>query len=74
MYGSMVTIPLPPTQDATPAAVQRLKDELLYEDRIETQMHPFAGRAWLRLAAQVYNEAADFERLWQAIERRSGRA
>lgn len=70
MYGSMVTIPLPASQDATPEAVQRLKDGLLYEDRIETQIHPFAGRVWLRLAAQVYNEASDFERLWQAIERR----
>lgn len=70
MYGSMVTLPLPSSQDATPAAVQRLKDALLYEDRIETQIHPFAGRVWLRLAAQVYNEASDFERLWQAIERR----
>ncbi len=74
MYGSMCTIPLPATQDATSEAVQRLKDELLYEDRIETQIHPFAGRVWLRLAAQVYNEADDFERLWRAIERRSGRA
>ena len=74
MYASMVTIPLPPSQDARPEAVQRLKDELLYEDRIEAQLLAFAGRAWLRLAAQVYNEPADYERLWRALERRSGRA
>lgn len=74
MYGSMVTIPFPESWDASAPAVQALKDALLYEDGIEAQMHAFAGRAWLRLAAQVYNDASDFERLWAAIERRGPRA
>jgi isopenicillin-N epimerase len=71
MYGSMVTIPLPERLDPAPLAVEALRTALLYEDRIEAQMQSFRGRAWLRLAAQVYNEPADFERLRDAIDRRA---
>lgn len=72
MYGSMVTVLLPERVDAHPEAVQAIKDGLLYEDGIETQMHAFRGRACLRLAAQVYNEPSDFERLWECLARRIG--
>jgi isopenicillin-N epimerase len=70
MYGSMVTIPLPERFGATREAAQTLKDVLLYDERIESQLHPFAGRLWIRLAAQVYNDGSDFERLFAAIEKR----
>lgn len=70
MYGSMVTLPLPERFGTTREAAQRLKDTLLYDERIETQLHAFEGRLWLRLAAQVYNDASDFERLRVAIEKR----
>ncbi len=70
MYGSMVTIPLPDRVDPDPRAVETLRTALLFEDRIEAQLLAFRGRAWLRLAAQVYNEPADFERLREAIDRR----
>lgn len=70
MYGSMVTIPLPDRYGERPEAARHLKDALLYEEHIETQIHAFRGRIWLRLAAQVYNDAGDFERLRTAIERR----
>jgi isopenicillin-N epimerase len=70
MYGSMVTIPLPDRFGATPQAAQALKDTLLYDEHIETQLHPFEGRLWLRLAAQVYNDSGDYERLFAAIEKR----
>ena len=70
MYGSMVTLPLPERFGATPQAAQALKDALLYDEHVETQMHAFRGRLWLRLAAQVYNDASDFERLRVAIEKR----
>jgi isopenicillin-N epimerase len=71
MYGSMVTIPLPGRVDPDPLAVETLRTALLFEDRIEAQLLSFRGRAWLRLAAQVYNEPADFERLRDAIDRRA---
>jgi isopenicillin-N epimerase len=72
MYGSMVTVLLPERVEAQPAAVQRLKDALLFEDGIETQIHVFRGRVCLRIAAQIYNEAEEYERLWAGIARRIG--
>ena len=71
MYGSMVTLPLPARFAATPEAAQTLKDALLYDDNIETGIHAFRGRLWIRLAAQVYNDAGDFEALFAAIEKRA---
>ena len=70
MYGSMVTIPLPAKFGDTAARAETLKTGLLYEDGIETQIHAFRGTIWLRLAAQVYNEMSDFERLREALDRR----
>ncbi len=70
MYGSMVTIPLPARFGTTSAAAEALKSALLYDERIETQIHAFKGQIWIRLAAQVYNDERDFERLRVAIEKR----
>ncbi len=70
MYGSMVTLPLPERFGTTREAAEALKSGLLYEDGIETQIHAFRGRLWLRLAAQVYNDASDFARLRDAIDLR----
>jgi isopenicillin-N epimerase len=70
MYGSMVTIPLPDRYGDRPEAARYLKDALLYDDHIEAQVHAFKDRIWLRIAAQVYNDASDYERLRDAIERR----
>ncbi len=71
MYGSMVTIPLPAKFGDTPARAEALKTALLYEEAIETQIHAFKGTIWLRLAAQVYNERSDFERLRDALDKRA---
>jgi isopenicillin-N epimerase len=70
MYGSMVTIPLPERFGTTREASGRLKDALLFEDGIEAQVLAFKGRVWVRLAAQVYNEPSDYERLRDAIDKR----
>ena len=70
MYGSMVTIPLDPRFGAEPEEIEALRSALLYEDRIEAQLFTFRERAWLRLAAQVYNERSDYERLREALDRR----
>ena len=71
MYGSMVTIPLAERLGTTREAGSRLKDVLLYEENIEAQVFGFKDRIYLRLAAQVYNEASDFEKLRLAIEKRA---
>ena len=72
MVGSMVTLQLPASVPSDPVAVQQLKDALLFEDRIEVQMHAFKGRGWVRLCGQAYLEASDIERFATALERRVG--
>jgi cell division protein FtsN len=70
MYGSMVTVPLPEKFGDTQARAEALKTALLYEEGIETQIHAFKGKIWLRLAAQVYNEKGDYDRLRDALDKR----
>jgi isopenicillin-N epimerase len=70
-FGSMVTIPLPQRLGSTREDATRLRDALLFEDRIEVQMHAGRGRLWVRVSAQVYNEMKDMERLAEAITARS---
>jgi len=66
----MVTLPLPASLGDTPDAGTRLRDALLFEDRIEIQIHASHGRLWARVSCQVYNEIADIERLAAAIDKR----
>lgn len=70
MYASMVTIPLAARFGADPERIEALRTALLVEDRFEAQLHVLRGRAWLRIAAQVYNEPGDYERLRDAMDRR----
>lgn len=68
MVGCMASVPLPARIDALgEAAVPALKDWLLHERRIEAQVLAIRGRAHVRLAAQVYNDESDFERLADAV-------
>jgi isopenicillin-N epimerase len=69
--GCMVTIPLPQRLGSTREDATRLRDALLFEDRIEVQLHAGRGRLWVRVSAQVYNEMTDMERLAKAITARS---
>jgi isopenicillin-N epimerase len=70
MVGVMATVPLPTRAGATPEAALRLRDALLFEDRIEVQLHARHDRRWVRISAQVYNEPSDFERLAEAVAAR----
>ncbi len=67
--GTMATIPLPPDGGSTPGDAARLRDRLLYEASIEVQLHAWGGSLWARIAAQIYNEISDFERLATAVGR-----
>lgn len=73
MVGTMATIPMPQRFGTTGDDAQRLKDALLYEDRIEAQVHSFGGRMWVRISGQVYNDASDLERFAASVERHAGR-
>jgi isopenicillin-N epimerase len=73
MIGPMVTMELPAAVRAETMAVRALRDALLFEDRIEVQMHVFKGRAWCRLCGQAYLEPSDFQKFADAIDARIGR-
>ncbi len=82
MIGSMATIAIPGIE--TDAAALALGEALYREDRIEVPIGGWpvpAARetadappraALMRISAQRYNEVADYERLADAVARRSG--
>ena len=69
MVGCMASVPLP-ARIATlgEAAAPALKDWLFFERRIEAQVLTIRGQAHVRLAAQVYNDESDYERLADAVD------
>ena len=72
MLGCMATVPLAPrladALGATPAGATRLKDWLFHAHRIEAQILALRGALWVRLSAQVYNDAADIDQLADALD------
>jgi isopenicillin-N epimerase len=68
--GAMVTLPLPARLGSTPADAAQLRDGLLFDDRIEVQVHSGHGRLWTRVSAQIYNDRVDLDRLGDAIAAR----
>jgi len=71
MTGTMVTLRLPPRFGATMDDATRLRDALLFQDRIEVQLHGERGAVWVRVSAQVYNDADDIDRLVRALASRA---
>jgi isopenicillin-N epimerase len=70
LVGSMVTLPLPPGPGpAEPWQLEPLQDELFYRHRLELPVFRFGApeRRWLRVTAQAYNCAEDYERLAAAL-------
>ena len=70
MVGTMATVQLPDRMGSTPEDAARLRDALLFEDRIEIQLHAWRDRLWVRVSAQVYNDVRDIDRLAAAVEAR----
>lgn len=71
MLGSLATVALP-DGDAPPSGplyVDPLQDRLLFEHHIEVPIIPFPAppKRLVRVAAQVYNEEADYVRLVEAL-------
>lgn len=65
MIGSMVTMPLPES-----FALQQLNElhrRLFENHRIETPLFEWSQRAWVRVSAQAYNSAQQYEQLAEAI-------
>ena len=69
LVGCMASVALPERIDRLgESAAQALKDWLWFERRIEAQVLAIDGHVCVRLAAQVYNDETDFERLAQAVD------
>jgi isopenicillin-N epimerase len=64
---SMISVMTPERCGTTKPDAQRLRDRLLYEHNIEVQAHARAGRVWVRLCAQAYNDERDIECLAAAV-------
>jgi len=69
LIGTMVTVTLPEALGRTREEALALRDVLLFEDRIEVQVHAYRGRVQARISAQVYNDMEDFDRLGEAVAR-----
>lgn len=65
--GFMATVPAPGRLGRSAEDAARLRDRLLFEDKIEVAVHAVQERLWIRISAQVYNEWSDFERLAEAV-------
>lgn len=65
--GCMVSVMTPEPVGSTKQDAARLRDRLLFEHDIEVQVHARAGRVWVRVSAQVYNDRSDIERLGAAV-------
>ena len=63
----MVSVMTPERCGTTKPEAQSLRDRLLFEHNIEVQVHARAGRVWVRLCAQAYNDDEDIERLVKAV-------
>ena len=61
--GCMVSIMTPEFIGSTKPDAVRLRDRLLFDHDIEVQVHARAGRVWVRVSAQAYNDRSDIEKL-----------
>ena len=65
--GFMATVPLPDRLGSSGDEAAIVRDRLLFEHKIEVQVHAGHGRLWTRISCQVYNELSDYERLAEAV-------
>jgi isopenicillin-N epimerase len=69
--GTMVTLRVPASLGTTGEDAMRLRDALLFEDKIELQVHAGHGQIWVRISAQVYNTMDEYERLGEVVRTRA---
>ena len=62
-FAAMATVRLPLAGDATPARANALMRELAARHKISAAIVVLENALWVRVAAQAYNEIADYERL-----------
>ncbi len=65
--GCMVSVMTPESFGTTKPEAVRLRDRLLFDHGIEVQVSARAGRVWVRVSAQAYNDRDDIEKLGRAL-------
>jgi isopenicillin-N epimerase len=68
MLGATATIRVPEAVTARFDDAQHLHDRLVDAHGIELPAYDADGHYWLRISAQVYNEAEEYDRLAEAVE------
>jgi isopenicillin-N epimerase len=69
MRGAMATIELPTTLAGEVDVGRALNARIWEKHRIEVPIFAFAGKLWVRISAQVYNELAEYEELAAALKK-----
>ncbi len=67
MTSCMATVPLPISVGSSAEDAFKLQHLLLYQHKIEVPILEVRGRLYTRLAAQVYNQISDYERLAEVL-------
>ena len=67
MRGAMATIELPTNLPGEVEVGRALNARIWEKYRIEVPIFAFAGKLWVRISAQVYNELAEYEELAAAL-------
>jgi isopenicillin-N epimerase len=67
MRGAMATIALPTSLPGEIDTAKALNARIWERHRIEVPIFAFAGRLWVRISAQVYNEMSEYEQLAEAL-------
>ena len=69
MRGAMATVALPTSLPGDIDTAKALNVRLWERHRIEAPIFAFAGRLWVRISAQVYNEMSEYEQLAGALRK-----
>lgn len=67
LIGTMATVMMPERLGTTPEEAARVRDALLFDSKIEVQVHAFRGRLYSRICGQIYNDMSDVDQLAQAV-------
>jgi len=64
---AMAAVRVPARSDASDEAARRWHDRLLRRHAIQVPVFAFQGGLWVRISAQAYNQASEYESLAQAV-------
>lgn len=70
---TMASVPLPASLGTTRDDAGTLRDALLFEHNIEVGVNAWRGHLYTRVAAQIYNDMDDYDRLAAAVLERGGK-